>query len=137
MKLSVSSKKPLAEINLTPLVDVMMTLLIIFMVTVPLMKHGIDVDLPHTTAKPIPSQEERLIVTIDKEGKVYLDEMETPLPTLSEKLKYIFSNQANKEVFLRADAAVAYGVVVEVLAEIKKAGIEKLGMVTEPLEKKK
>lgn len=137
MKLSVSSKRPLAEINLTPLVDVMMTLLIIFMVTVPLMKHGIDVDLPHTTAKPIPSQEERLIVTIDKEGKVYLDEMETPLPTLSEKLKYIFSNQANKEVFLRADAAVAYGVVVEVLAEIKKAGIEKLGMVTEPLEKKK
>ena len=137
MRLGSSPRRPLAEINLTPLVDLMMTLLIMFMVTVPLMKHGIDVNLPNTTAKPIPTQEERLVVTIDKDGKVFIDELETPLATLGEKLKYIFSNQENKEVFLRADSSIPYGVVVEVLAEIKKAGVEKLGMVTEPVEKKK
>lgn len=137
MRLGSSPRRPLAEINLTPLVDLMMTLLIMFMVTVPLMKHGIDVNLPNTTAKPIPTQEERLVVTIDKDGKVYIDELETPLATLGEKLKYIFSNQENKEVFLRADSSIPYGVVVEALAEIKKAGVEKLGMVTEPVEKKK
>ena len=132
-----SSKRLLSEINVTPLVDVMLVLLIIFMVTAPMMQHGIDVDLPHTTAKPIPSEDERLIITVGKEGKVFIDDLETPLATLQEKLENIFRNRGNREAFLRADSSISYGHVVTVMAEMKRAGVSKLGMVTEPLEEKK
>ncbi len=130
-------KALISEINITPLVDVMMVILIIFMVTVPMMKHGIDVNLPATTAKPIKMDEERLIITINKDGKVFIDELETPLETLQEKLQYIFANRSDREVFLRADADIPYGLVAKVMAELKGAGIAKLGMITEPAEKKK
>jgi biopolymer transport protein TolR len=137
MQLQGSSKRLLSEINVTPLVDVMLVMLIIFMVTAPMMKHGIDVNLPQTTAKPIKSDEERLIITVRKDGRVFIDDIETPLGTLGEKLQHIFSNRTNKEAFLRADAGIPYGRVVEVMAEIKRAGVNKLGMVTEPVEKKR
>jgi len=131
------SKTLISEINITPLVDVMMVILIIFMVTVPMMKHGIDVNLPATTAKPIPMEQERLIISINKEGKIFIDELETPLDTLREKLQYIFANRTDREVFLRADAGIPYGHVAKVMAELKGSGVSKLGMITEPAEKKK
>ncbi len=137
MQVGGNSKKLLAEINVTPLVDVMLVLLIIFMVTAPMMQHGIDIELPHTTAKPIKSDDERLVITVGKEGKIYIDDLETPLATLREKLENILRNKANKEAFLRADSSVTYGYVVKVMAEVKKAGVGKLGMVTEPVEEKK
>ena len=137
MQANGNSKKLLSEINVTPLVDVMLVLLIIFMVTAPMMKHGVDVSLPHTTSRPIPTDEERLVISIDKDGKVFIDDIESPVETVREKLEHIFSNRSNKEVFLRADAQISYGYVVKVMAEVRKAGVIKLGMVTEPLSEKK
>jgi len=131
------SKRLLSEINVTPLVDVMLVLLIIFMVTVPMMKHGIDVNLPHTTAKAIKADEERLIITIKKDGGIFIDDLKTDLSALRGNLERIYYNRADKEVFLRADSDLAYGYIVKVMAEVKRAGVTKLGMVTEPAEKEK
>jgi biopolymer transport protein TolR len=130
-----ASKKLMADINVTPLVDVMLVLLIIFMVTVPMMKHGIDVNLPQTTAKVIKTDDERLIITIKKDGKIFVDDFETDLATLETKLEQIYRNRADKEALLHADAGLEYGYVVKVMNEVRKAGVTKLGMVTEPVEK--
>jgi biopolymer transport protein TolR len=119
----------LSEINVTPLVDVMLVLLIIFMVTAPMMKQGIDVDLPEAKGKALPS-EERLVILMKKNGTVYLNDKKMSLPQLVEKLRAV--SKINPDVYLKADRHVPYGEVVKLMAEIKEAGIEKLGMVTEP-----
>ena len=124
----------LSEINVTPLVDVMLVLLIIFMVTAPMMREGIKVSLPRTEGGNLSGEEERLIVTVTENKGIYLNEQKVDLLKLGRILTKIYENKSDKEVLLRADKAVPYGYVVKVMAKIKKAGIKRLGMVTEPLE---
>ena len=124
--------RPLSEINVTPFVDVMLVLLIIFMVTAPMMQQGVDVDLPDTTTQPLRMQDEPLILTVQKSGKYFLGRTEVPLEDLETKLAAIFDGRDSKEIFLRADDAAPYGVVVKALAAARAAGASKLGMVTEP-----
>jgi len=123
---------PLSEINVTPFVDVMLVLLIIFMVTAPMMQQGVDVDLPETTTQPIRVQDEPLILTVQKDGKVHIGRREIPQAELRDKLVAIFEGRDSRELFLRADQAAPYGVVVKALAAAREAGATKLGMVTEP-----
>lgn len=123
-----------SEINVTPFVDVMLVLLIIFMVTAPMMTQGIDVKLPESAAPAIPSEEERLMVTINKDQKIFINENQVDLNVLGPKLSAMYQNQQqHKGVFLRADEKLPYGFVVEVMGMIRQAGIDQIGMVTEPL----
>jgi biopolymer transport protein TolR len=131
-------KKLLSEINVTPLVDVMLVLLIIFMVTAPMMMQGIDVDLPETTSKGLQSHgEEPLVITINGKQEIFLNDYKTDASNLDKKLKAICKARVNKDVLLKADRHVPYGFVVMVMDGIKNAGIERLGMVTEPLDTNK
>jgi biopolymer transport protein TolR len=122
----------IAQINVTPLVDVMLVLLVIFMVTAPIIQQGVQVNLPQAKAGAIPGTEELLVVTIAKNGKVYLNDNPLTLAELGDKLRAIRKLQADKQVYLRADQDVRYGLVMRAVAEIKQAGIERLGMVTRP-----
>ncbi len=124
--------RPLSEINVTPFVDVMLVLLIIFMVTAPLMQQGVDVDLPETTTQPLRLQNEPLILTVKADGTVFVSRKEIPLADLRVKLEAIFEGRDDKEIFLRADRKTPYGVVVKAMAAARLAGASKLGMVTEP-----
>ena len=124
--------KPLAEINVTPLVDVVLVLLIIFMVTAPMLQMGIDVNLPRVKAKTINVSEEKLVLTINGKQEIFINEFKTTLPDLSAKLESIFKTRTDRELFMRADKEVPYGYVVQVMSEVRKAGIDKLGMITEP-----
>jgi len=122
----------LAEINIIPLVDVVLVLLIIFMVTAPMLYRGMDITLPTSQSNTI-RPEERLVLTIERDQKVYLDKDQLSLEQLEFKLKQAKRNNADVSIYLRADQAVPYGTVVRVMDEIKRAGIEKLGMVTDPV----
>jgi biopolymer transport protein TolR len=122
----------MAEINVTPLVDVMLVLLVIFMVTAPMMQQGVQVNLPKANTKAMTTIEETVVVTVDKSGKVFINKEEIPASDLRGKLSTMFASREKKEVFLKADAGVPYGEVVRAMADIKSAGIERLGMVTEP-----
>lgn len=126
----------MAQINVTPLVDVMLVLLIIFMVTAPMMQQGVQVNLPKAETKALNPQEHAVIVSIDKGGRTFIDKNEVPSTDLKSRLLEIFSSRSKKEVFLKADQDVPYGLVVRAMADIKGAGVEKLGMVTEPAGKK-
>ncbi|MBI5485201.1 MAG: protein TolR [Deltaproteobacteria bacterium] len=125
----------MAEINVTPLVDVMLVLLVIFMVTAPMMQQGVQVNLPKADTKAMTPTEEAVVVSVDKSGKVYINKDEVPSGDLRTSLSTMFASRAKKEVFLKADAGVPYGEVVRAMADIKGAGIERLGMVTEPATK--
>jgi biopolymer transport protein TolR len=127
-----SAQRPLSEINVTPFVDVMLVLLIIFMVTAPMMQQGVDVDLPETTTQPLRLQDEPLILTVKADGKVFLGRVEIPEKELQAKLAAILEGLDGKEIFLRADKKAPYGLVVKALAAARAAGATKLGMVTEP-----
>jgi biopolymer transport protein TolR len=129
--------KALSEINVTPLVDVMLVLLIIFMVTAPMLSMGIDVNLPRVKAKSVDVTDEKLILTVNETREIYLNKVKIPLGELGSKLEAIFASRIDREVFLRADKNVPYGFVVEVMSEVRKAGVDKLGMITEPPEDKK
>ena len=122
----------ISQINVTPLVDVMLVLLVIFMVTAPIIQQGVQVNLPQTRASAIAGSEEPLIVTVAKDGKIYLNDNVIGLADLGTKLSAIRKLQADKQVYLRADQDVRYGTVMKTIAEIKQAGIEKLGMVSRP-----
>jgi biopolymer transport protein TolR len=122
----------ISQINVTPLVDVMLVLLVIFMVTAPIIQQGVQVNLPQASAGAIAGSEEFLVVTVAKNGKIYLNDNETTLPDLGKKLAAIKKIQADKQVYLRADQDVRYGTVMRTIAQIKQAGIERLGMVTRP-----
>lgn len=121
----------MSEINVTPLVDVMLVLLIIFMVAAPMMTQGVDVDLPETTAAALPTESEHLIITINKDNEIFVNDFQLGVDGLRDKLMAILKGQAEREVFLRADKTIPYGIVARVMAEIQAAGVEKLGMVTE------
>ncbi len=122
----------MSDINVTPFVDVMLVLLIIFMVTAPMMMQGVDVSLPEATSEPLDSEKEHLIITIDKKSQIFINDYKVSVEFLSEKLVKILEGRADREVFLKADKDMRYGTIVKVMAEIKGAGVEKLGMVTEP-----
>jgi biopolymer transport protein TolR len=125
----------MSDINVTPLVDVMLVLLIIFMVTAPMMMQGVNVSLPKTASEPLPAEKEHLIITVDGSQQIYINDYKVGLDALQAKLKKILEGRADQKVYLRADKDVPYGVVVRVISEVKNAGVEKLGMVTEPLKK--
>lgn len=120
-------RQALSEINVTPFVDVMLVLLIIFMVTAPLLQQGIDINLPKAKGKELPGTE-RVIITIKKDGKIYVDKKLTEVNQLQSR----FATMTDREVYLKADTDIPYGLVVQVMGELREIGIEKLGMVTEP-----
>ncbi|MFP3999103.1 MAG: protein TolR [Desulfosalsimonas sp.] len=123
----------LSDINVTPFVDVMLVLLIIFMVAAPMMVQGVGVSLPETkTADQLDAEQEPLVISINKDSKVLINDNEVGTDMLGEKLERIFENRASREVFLKADKSVPYGRVVMVMSEIKSSGVEKLGVVTTP-----
>jgi biopolymer transport protein TolR len=134
MSLGGNDDRLMSEINVTPFVDVMLVLLIIFMVTAPMMIQGVEVSLPEATSKPLASEQEQLVVTIDQNNQIYINDFRVGVENLKEKLTQITKNQKADEIYLRADKTVAYGMVVYVMSEIKGAGIEKLGMITDPVD---
>ena len=123
------SRRVLSEINVIPLVDVMLVLLIIFMIAAPMLQQGIDVDLPEARGGDL-SQEERVTVVIKRDGAIYMNDNPVSMAELTKRLSAI--SNLNPNVFLMADRDVPYGLVAQVMGEMKGAGIEKLGMVTEP-----
>ncbi|MBT3310361.1 MAG: protein TolR [Desulfobacterales bacterium] len=126
----------MSDINVTPFVDVMLVLLIIFMVTAPMMMQGENVSLPEAASGPMTIDDEQLIVSIDKNNKVFINDMQVTLDFLQDKMSKILEGRKSREVFLRADKNIPYGVVVRVMSEIRGAGVEKLGMLTGPMETK-
>jgi biopolymer transport protein TolR len=121
----------LAEINIIPLVDVVLVLLLIFMLTAPMMYRGIDVNLPRAATKPT-AVEERMVLTVTRDQKIYLNDRPVALAALDGTLRDAFRTRTDKTLYLKADAALQYGAVVETMDRVRRAGIEKLGMVTEP-----
>lgn len=126
----------ISNINVTPFVDVMLVLLVIFMITAPIIQQGVQVDLPQAKANAIEGQGEPLIVTITRGGQIYLNDNLIDLPELRAKLQAIRQIDPNKGVYLRADKEVRYGSVIQAIGEIKEAGIAKLGMIARPLRER-
>jgi biopolymer transport protein TolR len=125
----------MAEINVTPLVDVMLVLLIIFMVTAPMMQEGISVDLPSESGKPIPQQQtEQVVISVSKDGAIYLNEKKVSLEELAPAIKESAKSSPKQEVYLRADRNVPYGTVVKIMANLRNSGLANLGMITSPAE---
>ena len=124
--------RPLSEINVTPFVDVMLVLLIIFMVTAPMMQQGLEVDLPETTSQPMRLKDDSLVLTVKKDGSVLLANTLVPAAELTEKLKPVLEGRESEDIFLRADKEAPYGAVVKVMAAARAGGAKALGVVTEP-----
>ena len=125
-------RSTMSEINVTPMVDVMLVLLIIFMVTAPLIQQGVKVKLPDAKATPVEAKDKKLVITVDAQKNVYIGEVPVALAELEEKLKTNAKAQQDKEVYLHADRDLPYGMVVEVMAAAQRAGIDNVGMVTDP-----
>ncbi len=123
----------LSEINVTPLVDVMLVLLIIFMVSAPMLTTGVSVDLPRARAPRMDMDDEKLLVTVTRDLKVYLGENEVPIDRLEDVILHNARIQSESELYVQADEDVPYGFVVRVMALVRRAGVEKLGLVTDPL----
>jgi biopolymer transport protein TolR len=127
--------RPMAEINVTPFVDVMLVLLIVFMITAPMLATGVAVDLPKTRAEPLPASEQQpLVVTIDRDGDIYLGTLDEPIPMeeVAPRLVAVAGENLERRVYVRGDDAVAYGKVVTVLAILQSAGFTNAGMVVDP-----
>jgi biopolymer transport protein TolR len=124
----------ISQINITPLVDVMLVLLVIFMVTAPILQQGVAVDLPQVSAGPVDGQDTSVVITVGKDGKLHLDNRAIKLNELSPALAEKLQKQPNQAVYLRADKGVPYGKVVEVMAVLRNVGVKKLGMMTAPIE---
>ena len=129
-----NQRRFMSDINVTPFVDVMLVLLIIFMVTAPMMMQGVEVNLPQTTTKNIKTKEDPLILTVDKNGEIFLEKHKLKLEDLETKVQGILKYRKDKEILLRGDKEVPYGFVIKVLAGMKRAGFDKVGMITEPLD---
>lgn len=126
----------MSQINVTPLVDVMLVLLIIFMVTAPMMQQGVQVNLPKADTKALAPKEDTLVVSLEASGKTFINSSEISQDQLKEKLTSMLAGREKREVFLKADQSVPYGEVVKVMAQIKGAGVERLGMVTESTQRR-
>lgn len=129
-----SSKMAMSEINVTPFVDVMLVLLVIFMVTAPMMQQGIDVNLPKTSSAGVELNEDPFVLTIDVGGKIKIASTQVPMENLKAKLKAIFEHKKNKQIYIQADKKVDYGIVAEVMGEARAAGIYNLSLITIPKE---
>jgi biopolymer transport protein TolR len=127
------NKRMLSEINVTPFVDVMLVLLVIFMITAPLIQHGIKVDLPRAATEQIETKEDELIITIDKHKKIYILDNKYSMNEFQDKIKAIYKTKQRKKIFLNADRILPYEIVIKVMAEIKNAGFDEVGLVTEPI----
>ena len=125
----------LAEINIIPLVDVVLVLLLIFMLTAPMMYRGIDVNLPRAASRPT-AVEERLVLSVTKEQGLFLNDKRLTAGGLEQALRDAFKNRTDKTLYLKADAGLSYGAVVETMVRVRRAGIERLGMVTEPVRER-
>jgi biopolymer transport protein TolR len=128
-----SGRVTMSEINVTPMVDVMLVLLIIFMVTAPLIQQGVKVNLPETKAAPVEAQDKKLVLSVDSAKRVFIGEAEVALDELEAKLKTNAKAQTDKEIYLHADREIPYGTVVEVMAAAQRAGISNVGMITDPM----
>ncbi|MEA2083632.1 MAG: protein TolR [Thermodesulfobacteriota bacterium] len=125
-----------SEINVTPFVDVMLVLLIIFMVTAPMMTQGVDVDLPETTPRPLRQEDDPIVITIDKNGVIFLNKIKGDQALLKQQLQKMSQADRERPIYLKGDKIVPYGLVVSVMADIKDAGFGKLGMITQPPNKR-
>jgi biopolymer transport protein TolR len=128
-----NGRTTMSEINVTPLVDVMLVLLIIFMITAPLIQQGVKVNLPEAKAAPVEATEKKIVLSVDAQRRVYVGEALVPLEDLESKLKANAKAQSDKEVYLHADQGIPYGIVVEVMAAAQRAGIANVGMITDPI----
>jgi biopolymer transport protein TolR len=132
----------LSEINVTPFVDVMLVLLVIFMVTTPILYQGVDVTLPNTDSSAMPTldREKKVVVTLNSAGEIFIEKEQYSLSDLRLEIRRIISEEGkevrDEDVFLRADTSVPYGTVIEVMSEIRNAGVTKLGLITEPIPKR-
>ena len=122
----------MSEINVTPMVDVMLVLLIIFMVTAPLIQQGVKVNLPQAKAAPVEAKEQKITLSINRGRQIFIGDVEVPLDQLEEKLKTNAKAQTDKEIYLWADTDINYGTVVQVMASAQRAGITNVGMITDP-----
>src|SRR5215467_8745667 len=127
-----SDSGAISQINVTPLVDVMLVLLIIFMVTAPILQQGVTIDLPKVAAGPLSGEEEQLVVNVTKSGQVLLNDTPLELDQLTEKLRAIAAARPDRQLFVRADQAVPYGQVMRVMGAVHDAGLVRVGLVTEP-----
>ncbi len=130
------NKRLMADINVTPLVDVMLVLLIIFMITAPMMTEGLEVNLPETTAKALQQDDKPIVITIKDNGTIGIDKISGDRTLLRQELSKLADLDRGKTILIKADKKVEYGLVVQVMTDIKKAGFDKLGMVTMPVEKR-
>ncbi len=124
----------MAEINVTPFVDVMLVLLVIFMVTAPMLVQGVDVKLPQAKTTLVSTPEDSLVLTITSDRQIYINRFPIELKDLKVKLSRLMEERGRSELMFRADRRVPYGVVVKVMAEVRRAGVNQLGMITEPLD---
>ena len=133
MALSGGTGGTMSEINVTPLVDVMLVLMIIFMVTAPLIQQGVEVELPTADGQAMPAQEQIAVLTVTKDRRVHLGDEEIPWDQLEEKLTNNKKLKTDQEIYLHADRSLPYGVVVDIMDIIKRSGVTNLGMVTDPM----
>ncbi len=139
MQTGKEGRSVMSEINVTPFVDVMLVLLVIFMVTTPILYQGVDVNLPKTESRPMPSldRERKVVVTLNKNGEIFIEKEQYTLDQLRIEIRKLMAgkgkNLTDEDVFLRADSSVPYGTVVEVMSEIRNAGVQKIGLITEPV----
>ena len=129
-----SGYKLMSDINITPFVDVMLVLLVIFMVTAPILVHGIKVHLPAAKARALKAPEKTIVVSVTSGREVYINNLRVSLPLLTQKLSVLYRNRRDKQIFLKASSALSYGYVIRIMAAIKDAGITKIGMVTANLK---
>src|SRR4029453_2601105 len=122
----------ISDINVTPLVDVMLVLLVIFMVTAPILQQGVAIDLPKVAAAPLAGEEEQLVVNVNKAGQVFLNDTPMALDALTSKLAAIRAARPDRQVFVRADQTVSYGQVMKTMSAVRQSGLTKIGPVTEP-----
>lgn len=125
-----SGYKLMSDINITPFVDVMLVLLVIFMVTAPILVHGIKVNLPSASARALKAPEKTIVVSITSGKEIYINSFRVNLTVLTQKLKILYRHRSNKQIFLKASSSLSYGYVIRIMAAMKDAGITKIGMVT-------